>query len=92
MILVLFICNHVVSPPFSSAYCGTPEPKLHASIASSTGLLKIYKTFADLDKGSPEYKELALSGRVWEDHHQPGISELQGCRKLQQVKVPTQFE
>ena len=48
-------------------------------------LLKIYAPFSKLDKNSPEYKELALSGKVWEDYHQPADSEKQGYTRLQQV-------
>jgi hypothetical protein len=32
---------------------------------------------------SPEYKTLALSGRVWEDYYQPGDSERYGYTKLE---------
>lgn len=62
------------------------------SVSRNQLLLKIYKPFASLEKNSPEYRELALSGRVWEDYHQPGNSELQGYRKLQQVRLSTGFE
>lgn len=34
-------------------------------------LLKIYSPFTDFDKDGQQYMDLARSGRVWEDYHQP---------------------
>ena len=34
-------------------------------------LKRIYKPFAELNPGSPEYIALGRSGRVWEDFHKP---------------------
>jgi hypothetical protein len=60
------------------------------------------KAFAGLVKGSEEYMALGKSGRVWEDHHQPGdirpyerfqrLPKTQ--RKLQALKCisPSQFQ
>lgn len=66
------------------------RPALARSLTSAAEqrqrlLLKIYAPFAKLSKNSPEYKELALSGKVWEDYHQPADSEKQGYNRLQQV-------
>ncbi|WQF81914.1 Putative Fido domain-containing protein [Colletotrichum destructivum] len=47
-------------------------------------LRKIYEPFSKLDKGSPEYDELARSGKVWEDHFQPYDSQRMGYKTLQQ--------
>ncbi|KAK2027774.1 fic/DOC family protein [Colletotrichum zoysiae] len=47
-------------------------------------LRQIYKPFSLLDKGSPEYIELAKSGKVWEDHFQPYDSERMGYKTLQE--------
>jgi len=48
-------------------------------------LRKIYTPFSKLDQNSPEYNELARSGKVWEDYHKPADSEKQGYIRLQQV-------
>ncbi len=50
-------------------------------------LLNIYAPLSKLDKTSAEYQELALSGRAWEDYHQPADSEKQGYTRLQQVRT-----
>jgi hypothetical protein len=49
-------------------------------------LLKIHAPFAKLDKNSSEYKELARSGRVWEDYHKPTDSEKNGHMRVQKVR------
>ncbi|KAK3349643.1 fic/DOC family protein [Lasiosphaeria hispida] len=38
-------------------------------------LKRVYAPFASPKKGSPEYEDLAASGRVWEDYFQPGDSK-----------------
>ena len=48
-------------------------------------LLKVYAPFQKLDRGSSEWDELALSGRVWEDYYTPGDSEKYGYTRLQKV-------
>jgi Fic family protein len=35
-------------------------------------LRKVYAPFKSLQEGSPEYKSLAKSGKVWEEYHNPG--------------------
>lgn len=40
---------------------------------------------ADLDKDGQQYMDLARSGRVWEDYHQPSDSVGKGYMKLQDV-------
>ncbi|KAI5862440.1 fic/DOC family protein [Durotheca rogersii] len=52
-------------------------------------LEKIYEPFAKLDKNSPEYNELATSGRVWEDYWQPGDSDKYGYTRVQQEVAST---
>ncbi|RFU73147.1 fic doc family [Trichoderma arundinaceum] len=51
-------------------------------------LRKVYAPFAELSKGTPEYKQLAESGKVWEDYFQPGDSERYGYVKLQKLHGP----
>ncbi|KAK3935648.1 fic doc family [Diplogelasinospora grovesii] len=53
-----------------------------------TLLREIYAPFANLEKGSPEYENLALSGKVWEDYFQPADSERYGYLKIQQLYTP----
>jgi hypothetical protein len=48
-------------------------------------LQKIYTPFAKLDATSPEYEELASSGKVWEDYFRPADSEKLGYVRLQRV-------
>ncbi|KAI1141322.1 fic/DOC family protein [Hypoxylon sp. FL0543] len=47
-------------------------------------LREIYKPFAKLQKDSPEYVELARSGKVWEDHFHPNDSQRMGYKTIQQ--------
>ncbi|KAK2012984.1 fic/DOC family protein [Colletotrichum eremochloae] len=47
-------------------------------------LAKIYEPASRLQKGSTEYKELASSGRIWEDYFRPGNSLEKGYVGLQQ--------
>lgn len=51
-------------------------------------LRKIYAPFEDLKKGSPEYLELAKSGKVWENYFQPGDSMRYGYVDLQKACLP----
>lgn len=48
-------------------------------------LRKIYEPFSKLEKDSPEYSELARSGKVWENHFQPNDSQRMGYKALQRV-------
>ncbi|KAH0532234.1 hypothetical protein TsFJ059_000956 [Trichoderma semiorbis] len=48
-------------------------------------LRKVYAPFEKLVKGSPEYRALAESGKVWEDYFQPGNSERHGYVKAQKL-------
>ena len=51
-------------------------------------LLKIYKPpYEKLEKGSEEYRELAKSGRVWENYFEPWNSEKLGYAPLQRVSL-----
>ncbi|KAI5923023.1 fic/DOC family protein [Camillea tinctor] len=47
-------------------------------------LKEIYKPFAKIQKNSPEYMELARSGKVWEDYFHPSDSQRLGYKALQQ--------
>ncbi|KAK3301823.1 fic/DOC family protein [Chaetomium strumarium] len=46
---------------------------------------RIYEPLTRLEKGSPEFTELLQSGKVWEDHFDPGNSSRYGYYKLQDV-------
>ncbi|KAL7922329.1 fido domain-containing protein [Trichoderma austrokoningii] len=50
-------------------------------------LRKVYAPFAKLEKDTPEYNKLALSGKVWEDFHQPADSNKHGYFRLQKEKA-----
>ena len=70
---------------FSTAKSRGLVPRL----ARDTLLRQVYEPFSRLKKGSPEYEELALSGRVWEDYFQPGDSEPYRYLELQKVSKAT---
>lgn len=55
-------------------------------------LTKIYAPLKHLDQHSTEYKNLATSGKVWEDYFQPGDSERYGYTNLQQVWMNFEFK
>lgn len=46
---------------------------------------KIYAPFKNLEKDTQAYLDLAKSGRVWEDYHNPGDSEKMGYVQAQKV-------
>lgn len=50
-------------------------------------LRKVYAPFTKLADGTPEYRALAESGKVWQDYFQPGNSERYGYVKLQEVQA-----
>jgi hypothetical protein len=62
-------------------------PECYQGIARQRNQLlkRVYAPFGNLDRNSSEFKELALSGKVWEDYHKPGDSEKLGYFRLQQV-------
>ncbi|KAK0714519.1 fic/DOC family protein [Lasiosphaeris hirsuta] len=51
-------------------------------------LQHVYAPFAGLEKGSPEYEQLAASGRVWEDYFQPGDSKRYQYDSMQKIFEP----
>ncbi|KAL7785197.1 fido domain-containing protein [Trichoderma ceciliae] len=78
---------------FSRLGCSKPGLHLHRGFSSwkaerDDALRKVYEPFAKLSKQSPEYRELAESGKVWEDYFQPGNSERYGYGKLQELHAP----
>lgn len=48
-------------------------------------LREVYKRFDGLDKDSPEYDELADSGKCWYEFHDPQNLDKFGYKELQQV-------
>lgn len=54
-------------------------------------LSEIYAPFQKLPADSPEYYELARSGKVWEDYFQPADSKKLGYTRLQKVCRPPPF-
>ncbi|KAI9898826.1 hypothetical protein N3K66_005287 [Trichothecium roseum] len=88
----------VSSLPSSSRSITFDERKARHSL-----LTKIYEPFANYEKGSPEYNELARSGKVWEDYFRPSddgpyiaiqkkykdlLAQIDEFRKLMKPKIP----
>ncbi|KAK1979252.1 fic/DOC family protein [Colletotrichum cereale] len=74
-------------PPFKSLaydFCGKRSLYNDSKNARLALLRKVYEPFSKLKKDSPEYDELAKSGKVWEDHFQPHDSQRMGYKALQQ--------
>ncbi|KIH91523.1 fic [Sporothrix brasiliensis 5110] len=64
-------------------------PTLATGAARRALLDTIYSRFRGLEKGSKAYVELAESGRVWEEYHQPGDFAKMGYLKCQEDAVET---
>ena len=67
----------------SNVRAGTRSITSVQKAARLAELRKVYKPFAQLNENSPEYLELARSGKVWEDYFQP--FDTQPYKAVQQV-------
>lgn len=65
-----------------------PLPSLSKAIKQQRHelLLKIYAPFLALDESSQEYRDIALSGKVWDNYFTFGDSERLGYDDLQYVE------
>ena len=77
--------GHAPSPVSKRLFSSASKEIRRSKGARHALLRKIYKPFASLDKGSPDYNKLAQSGRVWEEYFQPYNSQRLGYKILQQV-------
>ncbi|KAL2879017.1 hypothetical protein SGCOL_005716 [Colletotrichum sp. CLE4] len=67
-----------------SDVCGKRPLSADSRNARLALLRNVYEPFSKLEKDSPEYDELARSGKVWEDHFQPYDSQRMGYKPIQQ--------
>jgi len=78
-----------ICPLGASVNRGFPRNKSSLSVERRKKLVEIYKPFAKLEKNGPEYNALALTGKVWEDYHQPSESKKKGYMRLERVRFMT---